>query len=135
MNIKNTLILIYFLKKHIPIKDIKDATYLCDWKHALDYDEVITGVVWESSPFNNPNNEIINELIDCEYKCNECLNADILKSANHVLNVYKNTKNFRTLVLSTYPLFNNHIYEQFDLITMAKQYKERTVLMNKIDKI
>ena len=144
----------YFLKNYphkseLSASRLTKMVYLSDWKSAIENEKQLTDAIWHFHHYgpyiddflklaledkNIEVEETINmfgkkkQLIKLKESFSEEINlSDETKSIlDFVINStkQKNYEDFIKLVYSTYPVISSNRYSDFDLVEMAKNYKE-----------
>jgi len=147
-------ILIYLCQKYphkyqLSKARITKMVYLVDWKYAIDYREVPTGIEWEYNHYG----PYVEDIYDCAKRHKDIfivkpaenyygypkemievkpkvampkLPERLQRTLNHIINITKDLtwKDFIRLVYSTYPIISRDRYTTLDLVALADEYKK-----------
>lgn len=147
------LLLNYPYKSELSASRLTKMLYLADWKSAIENSSQLTDAKWHFNhygPYVDDFIKLAKEDHDIEIKSTSTVfggrkqqielkedfeyEIDLTEKQKEILNFVinatksKNYEDFIKLVYSTYPVVSSSRYTDFDLVEMAKEYKE---IMNK----
>ena len=147
-------IILYVCMEYPYKHDLSDARltktiYLADWKYALDYGKVLTGINWVFNHYGPYVPDVLKCAEDCSmisvvYSANfyntpktiikanndaqkPDLDSDITTILDSMIKkaAKRSWNEFIQLVYSTYPILTQPRYSKLDLVALAKEYKEK----------
>jgi hypothetical protein len=147
-NLIKYILKIYPHKSDLSASRLTKMLYLADWKNAIENATQLTDVVWHFNhygPYVDDFIEIAKNDDDIDVKITNTIfggrkqqielksafnqEIDISESDKKILNFVidatknKNYEEFIKLVYSTYPVLSSNKYSDFDLVQMARDYK------------